>query len=168
MTRSGPEPLPRPDLRHPVHLLAFGFGAGLSPLAPGTAGTLVAVPVYLGLSLLPSWGYLLATALVIAAGVVICGWSARRLGVHDHPGIVWDEIAGYLVTMAWAPAGPLWVLAGFILFRLFDILKPWPIGWLDRRVGGGTGIMLDDVAAGVAAMACLKLGSRFLSGNWTP
>jgi phosphatidylglycerophosphatase A len=149
-------------LRRPLHLLAFGFGAGLSPRAPGTMGTLVAVPLYLLVSLLPLWGYLAVTAVVAVAGVWICGWSAARLGVHDHPGIVWDEIAGYLVTMILAPAGLAWVLAGFVLFRLFDILKPWPIGWLDRRVGGGLGIMLDDLVAGVFAFCCLQLGAYLL------
>ena len=156
------EPRARPDLRQPLHLLAFGFGSGLSPWAPGTMGTLVAVPIYLGLSLLPLWGYLAVTAVVAAVGVWICGWSAARLGVHDHPGIVWDEIAGYLVTMILAPAGLPWIVAGFVLFRLFDILKPWPIGWLDRRVGGGLGIMLDDLVAGVFAFCCLQLGAQLL------
>ena len=164
MSTSVPERLPRPDLRHPLHLLAFGFGAGLSPWAPGTMGTLVAIPVYLALRPLPPDLYRAVTLLVIGAGIWICGWSARRLGVHDHPGIVWDEIAGYLVTMIAAPAGWPWALVGFVLFRLFDILKPWPIGWLDRRLGGGLGIMLDDVAAGIAAMACVQLGSHFMAG----
>ena len=156
------EPRARPDLRQPLHLLAFGFGSGLSPWAPCTMGTLVAVPIYLGLSLLPLWGYLAVTDVVAAVGVWICGWSAARLGVHDHPGIVWDEIAGYLVTMILAPAGLPWIVAGFVLVRLFDILKPWPIGWLDRRVGGGLGIMLDDLVAGVFAFCCLQLGAQLL------
>lgn len=164
MTTSVPEKLPRPRLWQPIHLLAFGFGAGLSPKAPGTMGTLVAVVIYLPLSLLPFWWYLAITAVVIVAGVGICGWSSRQLGVHDHPGIVWDEIAGYLVTMLWAPPGLAWVIIGFGLFRLFDILKPWPISWLDRRVGGGLGIMLDDVVAGFAALACVQLASHFFAG----
>lgn len=162
MTTSEPDKLPRPDLSHPAHLLAFGFGSGLSPWAPGTMGTLVATLIYLPLSLLSFEGYALVTLAVIVVGIWICGWSARQLGVHDHPGIVWDEIAGYLVTMLAAPAGLVWMLAGFVLFRLFDILKPWPISWLDRRVGGGLGIMLDDVVAGLAAMACLQLLTAFL------
>lgn len=152
----------RPDLRHPLHLLAFGFGSGCAPRAPGTFGTLAAVALYLPLTLLPGWVYLLVTLLVALAGIWICGWSARQLGVHDHPGIVWDEIAGYLVTMIGAPIGFFWVFAGFVLFRLFDILKPWPISWLDRCVDGGLGIMLDDLAAGVAAWACLQLIAAFV------
>ena len=147
---------PSPNWRDPAHLLDFGFGAGAAPLAPGTFGTLAALRVYLLLQPLALAWYLLASALVFATGVVICGRTSRDLGVHDHPGIVWDEILGYLVTMAAAPAGWHWMLVGFLLFRLFDILKPWPIGWLDRRVHGGTGIMLDDVVAGVFAAVVLQ------------
>ena len=106
----------------------------------------------------------MVTVVVALAGIWICGWSAARLGVHDHPGIVWDEIAGYLVTMTLAPAGLGWLVAGFVLFRVFDILKPWPIGWLDRRVGGGLGIMLDDLVAGIFAFCCLQLGVYLLGG----
>lgn len=162
MTTSAPEALPRPNLAHPLHFLAFGMGSGCSPKAPGTMGTLVAMVLYLPLSYLPSWWYLAVTLLVILSGIWICDWSARQLGVHDHPGIVWDEIAGYLVTMLWAPSGLIWMLVGFVLFRLFDILKPWPIGWLDRRVGGGLGIMLDDVVAGIAAMVCIQVAAQLL------
>lgn len=148
--------LPKPDMRRPLHFLAFGFGAGCSPKAPGTMGTLMALALYLPLSRLPDWGYLGVTLAVAVSGVFICGWSARRLGVHDHPGIVWDEIAGYLVTMLWAPPGLIWALIGFLLFRFFDILKPWPIGWLDSRVGGGLGIMLDDLSAGLASLGLMQ------------
>ncbi len=149
--------LPRPDLGNPRHLLAFGFGAGCSPRAPGTAGTLIGIAVYLPLARLDLSLYLLATAAVVAIGVWICGRTADDLEVHDHPGIVWDEIAGYLVTMAALPLHWGWMLAGFVLFRLFDIWKPWPIGWLDRRVGGGLGIMLDDLVAGLFALAVLHI-----------
>ncbi|SIT72738.1 phosphatidylglycerophosphatase [Ectothiorhodosinus mongolicus] len=144
-------------LRDPVHFLAFGFGSGLSPKAPGTAGTLAAVPlVYFALAL-PFWAYVLLTLVIIIAGVWICDNSSKRLGVHDHPGIVWDEIAGLFITLLAAPAGLIWLAVGFVLFRFFDILKPWPIGWLDRQVGGGLGIMLDDVLAGIYALICLQL-----------
>lgn len=139
----------------PVHLLALGGGAGLSPWAPGTAGTLAAVPVYGLLLLLPGWLYGVVVLAAVVAGLWICDRAARDFGVHDHPAIVWDEIAGFLVTMAVAPAGWPWVVAGFALFRLFDVVKPWPIGWLDRRVTGGLGIMADDVLAGVYAAVCL-------------
>lgn len=143
-------------LLHPLDFLALGFGSGLVPRAPGTAGTVAAIPVYLLASSLELPVYLLLVALMFLAGVAICAHTARRLGVHDHPGIVWDEIVGYLVTMAMAPAGWLWIVIGFVLFRLFDIVKPWPIRWLDKHVHGGFGIMLDDVLAGLFAAVLLQ------------
>ena len=144
-------------LRHPADLLALGFGSGLVPGAPGTAGTLAAIPLYLLLQPLALHLYLLLVAVLFLVGIPLCAHTARRLGVHDHPGIVWDEIVGYLVTMTFAPPGWLWIVIGFVLFRLFDILKPWPIKWLDRKVGGGFGIMVDDLLAGMAAAAVLYL-----------
>ena len=143
-------------LRSPVLLLAFGFGSGLSPKAPGTAGTLLAVAIYL---VLPDMHWLVYLSLLLvaaAAGVWICDRSARLLGVHDHPGIVWDEFVGYWITMFMAPAGWEWVVVGFILFRLLDILKPWPVKWADEKVQGGLGIMLDDVLAGILAALALQ------------
>ncbi len=139
----------------PVHLLAAGFGAGLAPRAPGPAGTAAALPLYLCLSPLPLPAYLAAVALLFALGVWICGRAARDLDSHDHPSIVFDEMIGYLVTLAGLPLQPGWMLAGFVLFRLFDIVKPWPVSVLDRRVKGGLGIMLDDLAAGLLALALL-------------
>ncbi|MFV0278205.1 MAG: phosphatidylglycerophosphatase A [Parahaliea sp.] len=151
-----PSPVPPRPFRNPVQFLAFGFGSGLSPRAPGTVGTLVAVPLYLLLAPLSLAVY---SAIVVAAfvlGVFLCGHASRQLGVHDHGGIVWDEFVGYWIAMWAAPQGWLWVVLGFVLFRLFDILKPWPIGWLDRRVHGGLGIMIDDVVAGLMAWGCLQ------------
>ncbi|NOR52329.1 MAG: phosphatidylglycerophosphatase A [Gammaproteobacteria bacterium] len=143
-------------LKDPIHLLALGFGSGLSPKAPGTAGTLMAIPLYLLLEPL-SWPiYLAVVVLTAAAGIAICDLSARRLGVHDHPGIVWDEFVGYWITMFLAPAGWLWIVTGFVLFRIFDILKPWPISWLDRHVDGGLGIMVDDILAGLFAFGVMQ------------
>jgi phosphatidylglycerophosphatase A len=153
-----------PNLKNPVHLLAFGFGLGLAPMAPGTFGTLAAVPLYLLLAPLPLPAYLGVVAAVSLAGIWICGRTSQDLGVHDHPGIVWDEIAGFLLTMTAAPPGWPWLLAGFVLFRLFDILKPWPIGWLDQRVKGGLGIMLDDLLAGLFAWLLLQLLAVYWSG----
>lgn len=150
----------RPDLRNPVHVLAFGFGAGLSPLAPGTAGTLLGVFIYLSMAPLPLPYYIAVCGLLFIAGVWICARTSRDLGVHDHSGIVFDEIVGFLVAMIALPPDWLWLLAGFVLFRLFDIIKPWPIGWFDRRVPGGLGIMLDDLLAGLAALALLQLAFR--------
>jgi phosphatidylglycerophosphatase A len=152
------------ELRDPVHFLAFGFGAGLSPVAPGTAGTLMAVPVYFLLILFPFYVYLAVLCVSLVLGVWLCGASSRKIGVHDHSGIVWDEIVGYLLVMA--PFSPSFtaIVIGFIAFRVFDILKPWPISWLDRRIEGGFGIMLDDVIAALFAVV-LMIGILLLWPN---
>ena len=144
-------------LQNPRHLLALGLGAGLAPKAPGTFGTLVGVPVYLALHALGWPTYVAVVAAMFILGVWLCGTTARDVGVPDHGAIVWDEIVGFLVTMIAVPAQWPWVVAGFILFRFFDILKPWPIGLLDRKVHGGFGIMLDDLVAGVFALGLLHL-----------
>ncbi len=144
-------------LRNPVHLLALGFGSGLAPVAPGTAGTVVGVLLYIPLASLDTLPYVLVVGAVGIAGVWLCDITARDLGTHDHPSIVWDEIAGYLTAMVGAPSGWQWIVLGFLLFRLFDIWKPWPIRPIDRHVGGGLGIMLDDVLAGILAALCLQL-----------
>ncbi len=143
--------------RNPVHFLAFGLGSGAIPKAPGTFGTLAAVIPYLWLQQLDLPWYLLMLLATTLIGIWLCGKTARDLGVHDHGGIVWDEFVGFWLTMTFAPPGWLWIVLGFLLFRLFDIAKPWPIGWADRRVSGGTGIMLDDLLAGVYAAVVLQL-----------
>jgi len=148
--------------RHPLVFVACGFGSGASPIAPGTAGTLVAIPVYLVMSQLGLLWYLLVTAVMFLIGIYICDRAATHFGEHDHAAIVWDEIVGFLVTMSLVPVGWQWIVAGFIVFRFFDILKPWPISWLDRHVSGGLGIMLDDVVAGVAGLAVLLLAQWLL------
>ena len=124
------EKIPPRLLLHPVDCLALGFGSGFVPVGPGTAGTVVAIPIYLLLQPLDLLVYLAIALLAFLAGIYICAHAASRLGVHDHPGIVWDEIVGYLVTMTAAPQGWEWIAAGFVLFRLFDVTKPWPIRWL--------------------------------------
>jgi len=153
----------RQILTHPVHLLSYGFGAGLSPKAPGTMGTVVAIPIYWLLYSAGSWIYLGALAAALLAGIWLCGYTAERLGQDDPKGVVWDEIVGYLLTMVGLPFGWMWILAGFLLFRVFDILKPWPICWLDRHIKGGLGIMLDDVVAGLAAAIALNLAAHLLA-----
>lgn len=153
--------LNRKVLSNPIHFLAFGFGSGLAPIAPGTFGTLAAIPLYFLLQPLSLPVYLLITLIISIVGIWICGKSSELLGVHDHSGIVWDEFAGYFVTMIAAPAGWLWVFIGFALFRLFDIWKPWPISVLDKQVHGGLGIMVDDILAGVFAAAGLQLLAYF-------
>lgn len=141
----------------PLYFLAFGFGSGLMPIAPGTWGTLAALPVYL-LLVDTHWAvYLLFTLLAFILGVWICDKVSQDLGVHDYKGIVWDEVVGYLLTMFMAPSGWFWLFAGFILFRIFDIWKPQPIGYIDQKIGGGLGIMLDDVLAAVPAWLLLQL-----------
>ena len=157
-----PTELPRPRLADPVQFLAFGFGSGCARRAPGTFGTVVAVALYLPIARLPLEAYLAVLVLAGLLGIWLCGEASRRLDVHDHPGIVWDEIVGYLVTMIGVPFGLGWMLAGFVLFRIFDIWKPWPIGWLDRRVSGGLGIMIDDILAGGAACICLHVAARLM------
>jgi len=148
---------PRSVWRNPIHFLAFGLGSGAAPRAPGTAGTVAAAIIYLMLPTMPLAVYLGFLLAAFVAGIWLCGRTARDIGVHDHGGIVWDEFVGFWLTMLLAPPGLLWVLAGFVLFRFFDIVKPWPIRWLDRHVHGGLGIMIDDVLAGLFALACLQL-----------
>lgn len=141
---------------HWVHFLAFGLGSGAAKKAPGTFGTLAAVPLYLLLAQLPLPLYLLTVFLAFVLGVYLCGQASRDMGVHDHGGIVWDEFVGFWIAMIALPVHWAWVVAGFILFRFFDIIKPWPIGWLDKRVHGGVGIMIDDVIAGIFAWIILQ------------
>ena len=144
-------------LRNPLHLLSLGLGSGLSPRAPGTCGTLVAVPLYLLLVQLPLTYYLVAVLLAFIVGVYLCGYTSAALGVHDHGGIVWDEFVGFWITMIAVPATWQWILAGFVLFRLFDIVKPWPVKVADARMKGGFGIMFDDVLAALYALAILQI-----------
>jgi phosphatidylglycerophosphatase A len=144
-------------LRNPHYFFAFGFGSGLAAKAPGTFGTLAAVPIYWLIQDL-SWPlYGIWLVITFALGVYWCDRASRQLGVHDHRGIVWDEFVGYWITMFLAPKTWLYMLLGFILFRVFDILKPWPINWLDRELSGGFGIMIDDVLAGIYALIVLQL-----------
>lgn len=151
------------NLRHPINFLAFGFGSGLSSIAPGTFGTVAAIPIYVLLLMCPFSVYLAFLIVSLIIGIWICGESSRMIGVHDHSGIVWDEIAGFLLTMA--PFVPSFesVIAGFLAFRFFDIVKPWPIRWLDQRIDGGFGIMFDDVVAAIFSIALLVAISK-----WSP
>jgi phosphatidylglycerophosphatase A len=169
MTTSPPEsshkrdriPVPAALLRDPVHLLALGFGSGLAPVAPGTFGSLVGL--LFGLAVAP-FGLRVAVAVTIAvtlAGIWICGESARRLGVHDHSAIVWDEVAGMMLTLLAAPRSWWGIALAFGLFRLFDVWKPWPIREIDHGMRGGLGIMLDDVMAAVMAAIVLLLIKKY-------
>lgn len=149
-------------IKTPSGWLAFGFGSGLSPIAPGTMGTLMAIPFAIFLKQLSQPWYWVMLLVTFALGVWICDHVSRRLGVHDHGGIVWDEMVGYWLAIALVPLQWTWLLAGFVLFRIFDILKPWPINMLDRKVSGGFGIMIDDILAAVYAMAILAIAQHFI------
>jgi phosphatidylglycerophosphatase A len=147
----------KPNLRNPIHLLAFGLGSGCAPKAPGTFGTLAAIPFWwLFLQDVPLIPYLCVLIAGFAFGVYLCEQTSKDLGVHDHGGIVWDEWIGLWITYLALPAGIEWIIIGFALFRFFDILKPWPIKWLDEKVHGGFGIMIDDVLAGIFALGCVQ------------
>ncbi len=148
-------PIPKSVWRNPLHFIAFGFGTGALPIAPGTFGTLVAIPIYLLLHLLTLQFYLGVTLLIMLASMWICERVSNDIGVRDHQGMCLDEIAGFLFAMIGVPFGWGWIAAAFILFRIFDIVKPWPINWLDQNIHGGVGMILDDVAAGIAS--CLIL-----------
>lgn len=143
--------------KRPSHFLAFGFGVGTVSWAPGTFGTLVAIPFYLVIAPLP-WSYYLALqGILFVWGCWLCGKTCFDMGVHDHRGVVFDEMVGFWLTMFAAPPGWLPIVVGFVLFRLFDITKPWPIAWLDQRVAGGLGVMLDDVVAALYAWAVMQI-----------
>jgi phosphatidylglycerophosphatase A len=136
----------------PARLIATAGGAGYAPVAPGTCGTAVAVPLAWLAAPLPLWAFLALTVAITGAGIAAAGIADRAWGTHDSGRIVIDEVAGYLVTVAFAdPSRPAVLALGFVLFRAFDIVKPPPIRWLDRNLPGGTGVVLDDVAAGVGA-----------------
>jgi phosphatidylglycerophosphatase A len=143
--------------KYPVHFLAYGLGTGLVPVAPGTAGSLVGVALFWLMAPLSALYYAAITVVLWVAGLFICGQTARDLGAHDPGAIVWDEIVGFLVAMYLIPRDWRWVLAGFVLYRLFDIWKPYPIRMVERGLGVGTGIMADDVVAGVYTLAILHL-----------
>ena len=143
--------------KHPIHFLAYGLGSGLAPKAPGTFGTIMAVLLYVPMSFLSLPLYVGVVALACLVGIYICDKAADDLGVHDHGSIVWDEFAGFWITMIAIPNDWLYILLGFLLFRVFDILKPWPISLLDKHVKGGLGIMVDDILAGLYSLGILQV-----------
>jgi len=145
------------NLANPIQFLALGFGSGLAPKAPGTFGTLAAVPLFLLMSSLPPFFYALLVLVVCISGIYICGKAAKDVGVHDHGAIVWDEFAGFFITMFMIPVSWQSVLVGFILFRIFDIAKPWPISVADKKLTGGFGIMFDDVLAGLFSLVIMHV-----------
>lgn len=163
MTGSVLSPSFRQLWRDPLLFVAFGFGSWLAAKAPDTAGSLVALLAAPLLLQLPMWGQGLVLVMAIAAGIPLCGRAARKLGVVEHPSIVWDKFAGLWLALLGLPLEWPWLLAGFTLFRLFDISKPWPIRWLDRNLKGGLGIMLDDLAAGCCTFLLLALAASVMA-----
>jgi len=150
----------RPSFRfvvsRPAHFLAFGFGIGLIPVAPGTFGTLAAFPLHAWLRpLLGERNFALLLPLLFLLGVWACHVTGRRLGVHDHGGMVWDETVAFLIVLYFTPAAPMWQAFAFLLFRLFDILKPMPIRYFDRTLRNGLGVMFDDLLAAFFTLLCL-------------
>jgi phosphatidylglycerophosphatase A len=152
-------------LGHPAHLIAFGFGAGLSPVAPGTVGTLVGFPVYGALKLIVSgvW-FAVAVALLFVLGAAVCAKTGKALGVADHGGICWDEIVAFIVILYFVPQTWAWFGASFLVFRVFDIAKPFPIRAVDRRLKSGFGVMLDDLLAAGYSLIVLKVGEKLIHG----
>ena len=149
-------------LRHPLGWIASGFGSGFSPRAPGTVGSAAALLPWWWLRALPLPYYVLAIVLAFAIGVWASAWVVRRSGVQDPQVVVWDEFVGVWIALIAAPAGWIWMLAGFALFRVFDIWKPWPVSWADEKLHGGLGVMLDDVFAGIYALIVMQLAALFL------
>ncbi|PIE41184.1 MAG: phosphatidylglycerophosphatase A [Gammaproteobacteria bacterium] len=149
--------VPASAFKHPVHFLAIGLGSGAAPKAPGTWGTVAAAILYIPLSDLNLTAYLAVIVVAALVGVYLCGKTSADWGVHDHGAIVWDEFVGFWITMIAVPFTWYWLLAGFALFRLFDIWKPWPIQYFDKHVHGGLGIMVDDIIAGLFALVILQL-----------
>jgi len=148
---------PKFNIADPIQFLALGFGSGLAPKAPGTFGTLAAIPIFLLMASLSAPIFALIVVIMTVVGIPICQKTAEASGVHDHGAIVWDEIVGFLITMFMVPVSWSTILVGFALFRIFDIFKPWPISFIDKNIHGGLGIMLDDVLAGFFALACMHL-----------
>ena len=164
MNQTEQNSLPIKLLANPAHFLSFGFGSGYMPVAPGTFGTLAAIPVFLLLSQFQPVIYGVILILMSLAGIWLCGYTSHTLGVHDHKAIVWDEVVGYLLTMMMVPPTLINICVGFMLFRLFDIWKPWPINLLDKNLHGGLGIMLDDVVAGIFAAFIMQLLLIYIPG----
>lgn len=152
-----PPPVPDSIWQNPLHFIAFGFGSGALPRAPGTWGTLFAIPFYLALRDFNYFIYFLIITLIILASIWICDRVEKEMHVHDHQGMCLDEIVGYLVTMFAAPHGIKWIVIGFLLFRLFDIWKPYPIRTIDEKLSGGAGVILDDVLAGIYSCIIIHL-----------
>lgn len=154
---------PKITIKTPWQFLASGFGSGLSPIAPGTMGTLMALPFWFFFAnYLPLWAYILIIIASAIFGIMICQKASDELGVHDHGGIVWDEFVGLWITLLFAPVSWTSAILGFVIFRFFDVLKPWPIKVADQKVSGGFGIMIDDIIAGIFSLIVLQVILRWI------
>ncbi len=148
--------------KYPVHFLAYGFGTGLMPFAPGTFGSLVGVVLFWYMSPLGAGTYAAVVALLFVLGIFICGQTARDTAATDPGFIVFDEIVGFLIAMYLMPREWQWIVAGFLIYRLFDIWKPYPIHIVENKFGLGTAIMLDDVIAGIYTLVLLQAARMIL------
>ena len=162
---TSPETRRRPTLRfvlgNPAHFIAFGFGVGLFPLGPGTLGTVLAFPIYYALAGIVSGVALLGCIVAaVLVGIWVCQVTGRNLGVHDHGGMVWDEVAAFMLVLYFIPPQLVWQVSAFLLFRVFDIFKPPPIRRLDRKIQNGFGVMLDDIVAAFYTLLCLAAWQR--------
>ena len=158
--KASPPKVPVKLLLNPICFISFVGGVGLSPKAPGTLASIVAVILYLAvLESFPVRAYVLFILIAFLIGIAICQYTYKKLESHDHPAIGWDEVIGMWISLIGLRAEPnwLWVIVGFILFRMFDIYKPYPINYIDRHLKGGLGVMLDDVVAGLYACISLHL-----------
>lgn len=151
-------------LRHPAHFIALGFGSGLSPFAPGTAGTLVAYPIFLLFPFLALWAQLAVVTILFVIGIWACAVTGRALGVVDHGAIVWDEVVAMLLVLMFTPFGWVWYGIAFLVFRAMDILKPFPIRHADRKIKNGFGVMFDDLLAAIYSIIIIKVIERFIHG----
>ena len=151
--------------KYPVHFLAYGFGTGLIPFAPGTFGSLIGVALFWFMAPVGAASYAGLVVVMFVAGIFICGQTARDVGAIDPGFIVYDEIVGFLVAMYLLPRDLRWIAAGFVVYRIFDIWKPFPIHYVESHLGLGLGIMTDDVIAGVYTLTVLHL-ARLLIGRF--
>lgn len=150
-------PIPKKVWRNPFYFIAFGFGAGTIPYAPGTFGTLMAIPFFILLNTFTLPIYVTLVGAIVIFSIILSDQISKKLQIHDHPGMCLDEFCGFFITMTNAPMSWAWILFGFILFRFFDIVKPWPIRFLDENIGGGLGMILDDIVAGLFSMIIIQI-----------
>lgn len=154
--------IPKSIWKNPIELIACGFGIGAIPWMPGTFGTILGIIFYIFLSRFSLLTYIIIAIFLFIFGVIICDITNRRFGTFDHPAAVWDEIVGFLFVMIGIPKVWYYIFIGFILFRIFDVWKPWPISWLEKNIIGGLGVMIDDIVAALYSWIILIFIINFL------